>query len=74
MMISGMPITKYGIEYRIRLIPLPTRSIPPPRFQPDLRAEPQPDHDRDRLAQADEQHGRPDGVDQDVGDGLRRGT
>ena len=35
-MISGMPITKYGIEYRTRLIPLPTRSIPPPRFQPDL--------------------------------------
>ncbi len=34
MMISGMPITKYGIEYRIRLTPLPTRSTVPPRFQP----------------------------------------
>src|SRR5258706_405217 len=26
MMIRGIPITKYGIEYRIRLIPLPARS------------------------------------------------
>ncbi len=34
MMISGMPITKYGIEYRTRLAPLPSRSVRPPRFHP----------------------------------------
>ena len=34
MMISGMPMTKYGIEYRIRLMPLPIRSVSPPRFHP----------------------------------------
>jgi hypothetical protein len=36
MMTRGIPITKYGIEYRIRLAPLPTRSRVPPRFQPEL--------------------------------------
>ena len=30
---SGMPITKYGMEYRTRLAPLPTRSVRPPRRQ-----------------------------------------
>ncbi len=34
MMIMGIPITKYGIEYRMRLSPLPTRSVLPPRRQP----------------------------------------
>ena len=34
MMISGIPITKYGIEYSTRLTPLPIRSTFPPRFQP----------------------------------------
>ena len=33
MTISGMPMTKYGIEYRIRL-PVPTRSAAPLRRQP----------------------------------------
>ena len=34
MMINGMPITKYGIEYRIRLSPLPILSAIPPLRQP----------------------------------------
>ena len=33
-MINGMPITKYGIEYRIRLAPVPIESVLPPRRQP----------------------------------------
>ena len=34
MMINGMPMTKYGIEYRIRPIPLPVLSKVEPRLQP----------------------------------------
>ena len=42
---------------------------PAAAFPARSRPDPQPDHDRDRLAQADQQHGRADGVEQDVGDG-----
>ncbi len=70
MMISGMPITKYGIEYRTRLMPLPTRSMVPPRRQPDRAPSHRPTTIAIASPSADEQDGRPGRVEHDLVDRL----
>ena len=70
MMIRGMPMTKYGMEYRIRLSPLPTRSASPPRRQPVYAPRARPTTIAISSAEADEEDRRPEPVADHLDDRL----